>query len=256
MRQSRLHNYQPLFKAPFYPYLQIVGIVGFGFLIYEMGLFQIGLSLAFIFIGLLWFWFYGRIRTNRDSALAHMLAGFSSKALRGHLLETELREIIRERDSIVADRFDEIVENAPILDIPNAIDMKELFHLASQKLAPILSESEKKIYELLLSREEESPTVLRDGLAIPHIIVSGDEKFVMLIVRCRNGIKFPDADKPVHTAFIIAGSRDQRNFYLRALAATIEISSAQKFDAKWMSAKNSTALKDILLLGKRRRGTK
>ncbi|RKZ25077.1 hypothetical protein DRQ26_06510 [bacterium] len=254
MRQSGLQNYQPIFKAPFYPYLQIVGLVGFGFLIYEMGLVQIAISLGFIFLGLLWYWFYGRIRATRNSALAHMLAGFSSKALRGDLLETELREIIRERDSIVADRFDEIVEKAPVIDIPQKVDMDELFRLVSQKLAPLLGESREQIFKLLMERESESSTVLRGGLAIPHIIVEGEKKFEIVIVRCRDGIEFSGAEKPVHCVFVMAGSRDERNFYLKALAATIEITSEQKFDAKWMKAKNSTALKDIILLGKRRRG--
>lgn len=253
MRQSGLHNYQPTFKAPLYPYLQIVAIISFSFLIYEMGLFQVVLSMAMILLALVWFWFYGRIRTTRNSALAHMLTGFSSKALRGHLLEAELREIIRERDGIVADRFDEITELAPIVDFPEGTTMEELFHIAAQKLSPMLDESEDKIFELLMERERESPTVLRDGLAIPHIIVEGENKFALLIARCRAGIKFPDADKPVHAAFIMAGTRDQRNFYLKALAATIEITSSPHFDKKWFAARHSTAIRDIMLLGRRRR---
>ncbi len=256
MRQSGLQNYQPIFKAPLYPYLQIVGLAGYGFLIYEMGLFQIELSLLLVALSVLWYWFYGRIRSTRTSALAQLLSSFSAKALRGNLLEAELREIIRERDGIVADRFDQIVEEAAVVDIPHKSTMDELFRLVSRKLEPMLNEPADRIYRLLLERERESSTVLRDGLAIPHIIVEGEGKFSLVIVRCREGIEFPDAEKPVYAAFVMAGTRDERNFYLKALAATIEIASAQNFDKKWFSAKQSEALRDILLLGRRRRDIK
>ena len=36
MRESRLQNYQPKFRAPLYPWIHIVGIIGFGFLLFEI----------------------------------------------------------------------------------------------------------------------------------------------------------------------------------------------------------------------------
>ncbi|TEU01071.1 MAG: amino acid permease, partial [Candidatus Stahlbacteria bacterium] len=35
LRESRLQNYQPTFHAPWYPWIQIIGILGFGFLLFE-----------------------------------------------------------------------------------------------------------------------------------------------------------------------------------------------------------------------------
>jgi Phosphotransferase system mannitol/fructose-specific IIA domain (Ntr-type) len=72
---------------------------------------------------------------------------------------------------------------------------------------------------ILLEREEETTTALRPGLAIPHIIIDGAEKFEILIARCKDGIIFSKSLPPVYAVFVLAGTRDERNFHLRALAS-------------------------------------
>ena len=62
--------------------------------------------------GLFVYWFYGRIRTTREFALLHLIERITAKDLTTHLLETELKEIIRERDEIVKDRFDRVIDFA------------------------------------------------------------------------------------------------------------------------------------------------
>jgi mannitol/fructose-specific phosphotransferase system IIA component (Ntr-type) len=53
--------------------------------------------------------------------------------------------------------------------------------------------------------------------------------------------------------FVLAGSADERNFHLRALAAIAQIVQDPHFEEKWMEAKGEEALRDIVLLGERRR---
>ncbi len=253
MRESKVYTYMPQFKAPLYPWLQIAGIIGFGFLIFEMGMFPILVACATVVGGLLWYVVYGRLRAIHDSALARVLARITSRELTKNMLETELREIIHERDGIVADRFDKLIQTAPVIDIPEEISMEDFFHLVAEKLAPLLEESEDRIYELLIERETESTTVLRENLAIPHIIVKGEQKFVVLLARARKGIIFPDTEIPVHIAFVMAGTRDERNFYLKALAGTVESTNSHHFDKNWLSVMNSQTLKDIIILARKRR---
>ena len=77
--------------------------------------------------------------------------------------------------------------------------------------------------QLLVQREEESSTVLTPNLAIPHIIIDGEKTFDVLLVRARGGICFSDAAPCVHAIFVLVGTRDERNFHLRALAAIAQI---------------------------------
>ncbi len=253
MRESGLHNYRPQFKAPLYPWLQLAGIVGLAFLIAEMGAFTIMLTLASVLAGLVWYWFYGRIRATRETALMEIISRITSKKLTSGLLDAELRQIVLERNGIVADRLDALIEDAPVVDVPGTITMEELFRLAARKLAPKLGEKPENLYRLFVEREMESSTVLHEGLAIPHIIVDGERRFALMIVRCRGGIIFPGASAPVWAAFVMAGTRDERNFYLKALAAIVEATAAPDFARRWFAAKSAQALRDILQLGRRRR---
>ncbi len=64
---------------------------------------------------------------------------------------------------------------------------------------------------------------------------------------------FPSKEEKIHTVFVIFGSNDERNFYLRALSAIAQIIQDQGFDKKWMEAKDEEALREVILLGKRAR---
>ena len=69
MRSSRLQSYQPAFRAPFYPWLQIVSIVLYGFLIFEMGTVPLLITAVFGFLAGAWYLGYVWRKINRESAL-------------------------------------------------------------------------------------------------------------------------------------------------------------------------------------------
>ena len=254
MRESRVQNYQPKFKSPFYPWIQIVGIAGFGFLIFELGGEAIVTLCIFIFGTLFVYWFYGRIKTTREYALLHLIERITTKELTANLLETELKEIIMERDDIIMDRFDSIIENSAVIDMEEPLNLEDFFRMIADKLSNRIKISSAILFGLLSEREKETSTVIAPGIAIPHIIVDGEGVFDIIVVRSKNGIQFTDDENGrIQTAFILAGSRDERNFHLRALAAIAQVLQTPNFKAKWLSAKNERSLKDMILLSKRNR---
>lgn len=253
MRESGIQNYRPKFKSPLYPWLQILAVLAYTFLIIEMGVMPLILTFVLIITGLAMYWFYGRIRSNKESALFQLVKRIKAKDLVTTSLETELKEIIRERDNITKDRFDELIERAVILDIDKAISKEEFFHIIADKVCVNINKSSDYFYQKLLEREAESSTVLTDSLAIPHIIIEGERKFNILLARCKEGIYFNDEAQKVNTVFVITGTRDERNFHLQALAAIAQIVQNSNFEKKWLKAKNIEALRDIVLLGDRRR---
>ncbi len=178
MRESRLQNYQPIFRTPLYPWIQIVGIIGFGFLLFEMGKEALLMVSVFILGGLFVYWFYGRIRSSREYALLHLVERITAKELTTHSLETELKEIIRERDDIVKDRFDHIVEESLVLDINQSITLEEFFRLVADSMSKRLEINADTLYQALIKRERENTTVLNPDLAVPHIVIEGEHKFI------------------------------------------------------------------------------
>jgi APA family basic amino acid/polyamine antiporter len=253
LRESHLQNYQPKFHAPLYPWVQIAGIVGFGLLLFEMGRAALLASLILVVGGLFVYWFYGRIRTSREFALIYLIERVTAKELTTRSLETELKGIIRERDEILTDRFDHVIEDSVVLDVDMPVEMEDLFQLAADRMAGRLGLEPDQLYKLFIDREKESTTVLGSHLAIPHIIVEGEHQFDILLARCRPGVKFPGADEKVNAVFVLAGTRDERPFHLRALAAIAQIVQDPHFEKRWMAARRKEDLRDIILLGKRRR---
>jgi len=253
MRESGIQNYRPKFKSPLYPWLQIIAVVAYLFLIFEMGLVPLVTTASFILSGLIWYWFYGSIRSNKESALVQLVKRIKAKDLETTSLETELKEIIRERDNIHKDRFDTVIESAEILDIERSMTKEDFFKIIATKVSENLNISSDYFYNKLIERELESSTVLTDSLAIPHIIIEGKNIFNILLARCKEGIRFNENATNVTTVFVITGTRDERNFHLQALAAIAQLVQNSSFERKWGKAKNTEALRDIVLLGDRRR---
>lgn len=254
LRESGLQNYRPKFRTPFYPWVQVVGILGFLFVLFEMGIEAFTISAALVAVGFGAYWFYGRARVQQESALLHLLERLTDKELVTGTLEAELKEVIRERDRIVLDRFDRLVEGSVVLDLEEGLDAEAFFARVAEALAPRVGTGAAALRDCLLERERESSTVLRPGLAIPHVVIEGEKTFDILLARSRPGIRFAEDAPPVHSAFVLVGTRDERNFHLRALSAIAQIVQAPGFEKKWLSARGEQALRDAVLLEERKRG--
>lgn len=253
LRESRLANYRPLFRVPLYPWLQIVGILGLGFVLFELGIEAYLISASLILAAFLVFWLYGRPEVRQESALLHLMSRLTDRKLVTGSLEAEFKEIIRERDQIVWDRFDKLVEKAVVLDIEESMERDDFFRLAAEKLAPRLNLTPDYLADVLIKREEQSSTLLSDSLAVPHVVVEGEKQFDMLIARVKEGVKFPEESPAVKTIFLLTGTRDERNFHLRALAAIAQVVQKQDFNQRWTDARNEQELRDNILLTERNR---
>jgi len=253
LRESKVQNYRPIFKAPLYPWLPILGIIGCTLLIFEMGPSVLWMTVLLIAIGAFVYWFYGRIKAERDYALRHLVARITAREISSGTLESELKTIICERDEIIADRFDHLIETCPILDLSGHQTLAAFFKQASETLAEPLSMQADVINEGLITREMESNTAISADIAIPHLIIDGENRFQILLARCRDGINFSDAAPNVKAVFVLAGTRDDRNFHLRALSSIAQIAQDPQFIQRWTAARNETALRDLILLGHRQR---
>jgi APA family basic amino acid/polyamine antiporter len=208
MRESRIQSYRPKFKSPFYPYIHILAIITYSALIVDMGKVPLLISAGFICLSTVWFWLYVSRRVSRASAVMHVVERVTDRELKTVTLENELRDILLERDDIIEDRFDQLIKNCEILDIPSNITADKIFREVSAILARRLETSEYVLFEKFLHREAEGGTVVQPGFAIPHIVVEGEKKFDILLVRAKDGIIFPHAPNPVRIMFVLAGSKD------------------------------------------------
>ncbi|MBU4312860.1 MAG: amino acid permease, partial [Candidatus Omnitrophica bacterium] len=253
-RESKILSYKPKFHSPFYPYIQILGIIGGIFLLIEMGTFIVFLTMLFLLLGFIWYRIYGRKEATRDSALIYMLENMVArdKELTSDNLLTELKDIVMQRDKVTEDRFHRMIEDSNVLDIDGPLKMEDFFKDISGILAKDLNLNQQELFSKFVKREEESSTVLRKGLSIPHVIIEGKGAFKILLARARSGVIFP-GDKLAHIIFVLVGSRDERNLHLKVLAAIAQVTQNPDFDKKWLGARNTDELRHIVLLADRHR---
>ncbi len=256
MRESKIQSYRPRFKSPLYPYIHIAAIVAYSALIIDMGSVPLLITAGFIGLSAAWYWLYVCRRVSRASAVMHVVERVTDRELKTVTLENELRDILLERDNIIEDRFDELIRGCEVLDIQGEEKAEKIFRQVSAILAKKLGTNEYVLFEKFLYREAEGGTVVQPGFAIPHIVVEGKNKFDILLVRAREGIIFPHAPDPVRIMFVLAGSKDERNYHLRALMAIAQIAQEKHFEQRWLAARDTQGLRNLILLSTRKRDTK
>ena len=183
----------------------------------------------------------------------HIVERITAKELQTRTLEEELREIVIQRDEIISDRFDHLVRECEIIDLPKTQPIEEVIDRISKILSKKFKLDKQELHNRFLEREKQSGTVIKPGLAIPHIIVPGEKLFDIILVRCLEGLYFTKSPDPVHTMFVLVGSMDERNYHLRALMAIASIVQESDFEKKWMQARNLDELRDVILLSNRKR---
>ncbi len=253
LRESGLQNYRPRFRAPGYPWLQIAGIVGILLVMLEMGEGSFATVMLLVVAGFCVYWFYGRTKPAIESAMLHVIHRIAAKELVTGTLNAELKDIIRERDGIVRDRFDAVIENCVVLDLEGSVTRDEFFDAASRALAPRTGMEPAALVDALEARERESSTIVAPGLAVPHVIVEGEDIFDILLVRAREGIRLSPDAPPVRIAFVLVGTMDNRDLHLRALSAIAQVVQSSGFEQRWMEVASEQELRDAVLLAERRR---
>ncbi|MEX0748183.1 MAG: cation:proton antiporter, partial [Rhodothermales bacterium] len=162
----------------------------------------------------------------------------------------------RRRDATsdpILDRFDRLVARSPVLDLDRTMKFDEFLEIAIASLALQSEVNPAVLAEAFLRRERMSSSILIPGLAVPHVLVEGEDEFHLLIARSRGGVSFPGQDEAVHSIFLIIRSADERAMHLKSLAAIAQTVQGPNFDEKWLTAWGAEEIRRILLVAERRR---
>ena len=253
LREGKVQNYRPAFKIPFYPWTNIAGIILFVFLIIDMGLVAVEISISLLFLAFMVYFLYGRKRHKIEFALLHLVERVINRKMTDNALEKELKRVIISRDEIKIDRFHELAEDSIILDLNEKTKLDVFLDVVAEKVANQIGLEREEIIELFKEREREGSTAITPFVAIPHIIIPGSNKFKLVIVRCKEGIEFTSENDKVRAVFVLFGTKDERTFHLKALSAIAHIVQNPHFEKTWINAKDKNQLKDIILLSERKR---
>jgi len=262
MRESRVASYAPEFRCPFYPWTQVAALGVNALLLVELGTGPLLVAGAILGGGMAWYGLYAKSRVSRQSALALWARRVASQTFADHDLEAELAQIVHERDMACRrpegawrqeDWFDGLVKQCPVLDVAGRASRDQLFGLIAQAAAPRLRLTVADITRMLKEREALSSTVVKPGVAAPHILAPGEGVFEIVLARCAEGVEFAPGGEPVRAVFSLFGSGDQRELHLRALMAVAEIVQDVEFDHKWRKPHDVAGLRRMVLQAHRTR---
>ena len=214
IRESRIESYDPGFKSPFYPYMQILGILSPLYLITQMGLLPILFSGGLVLIGGLWYWFYARKRVIRTGAIYHIFERLGKLRYEG--LDTELRGILKEKGLRSEDPFDEIITHAMVIDRSDTIDFEHIVEQAAAWFSQIIPRSSKEIRNKFLEGTKVGMTPVTRCVALPHFRAEGIKRSELVLVRSKPGISLTvndiftgeKVDKIVHAIFFLVSPDD------------------------------------------------
>lgn len=252
LRESGIKNYQPTFKTPFYPWVQLFSIIIFSIFIIKLGFFPNIMLILFIFLGFIIYYKFGK-KNRQEYAFLHLMLKLTKGIEVNHNLEEELRDIIHKRDDIKLDEFDYLIKKAPIIDIQKKQSIYDVINDNFSYFEKETNISKDELISLFKKRESESSTKINSFTAIPHIVLNNSSTFKIFIFRSKEGVFFDNENDSIHAIFLFIGCPTYSTLHLKIIASIVFLAKEDDFEKNWLEAKNSNYLRDLILLSKRKR---
>ena len=254
MRESRLVSYDPGFRSPLYPWMQIFGILAPFWLIFEMGWLPSVFTLSLVLLGVIWYYYYSRGKVARDGAIYHIFARLGERRYEG--LDTELRGILKEKGLRDQDPFDAVVASAGFIDVNDERSFEEIVTLATRRLSDLFKVDMQVLKKGFLEGTQIGATPVSHGAALPHLRLPDIDHAEMVMIRTRIGV-LVDIDKhfigpqgvnePIHAFFFLVSPEENPGQHLRILAQIASHVDDETFIKQWLSMENEQDLKELLL---------
>ena len=268
MRQSRISSYDPGFRSPLYPWMQLAGVVIALALIYQMGMTAVLASGVLALIGAAWYVYYARDHVERHGAIFHWFALLGKS--QHDELDNEFRQIMVEKGARQDDPFDDVVTRATVLEAPEGAGYHGLIELASEALAKKLPRTASFITEKFVESGNFGFAPMAYGAVLPHFRSADIEHPELVIVRSARGFvtsfageapsgsdsvdgepPAPAMTSTIHAMFLLVSPEASPGVHLRILAHLAGRLEKDDFMPAWLEADGEQALKEILLRDER-----
>ena len=254
MRESRIESYDPGFRSPLYPWMQIFGILATLWLIVKMGWLATLFPLGMIAVSAAWYFYYGKKRVAREGAIYHIFARLGER--RFEELDLELRSIIKEKGLRDKDPYEVVIAKSTVIDLHDQLTFDEAVKQAAVPLSRRLKVSPDILIEEFIQETRVGATTVSHGAALPHLRLPRIEHPELAIIRSRKGVIVELDEKisehhgspgPVHAFFFLVSPEDDPGQHLRLLAQIARHVEERNFIEMWLSAGDMQEMKEILL---------
>jgi amino acid transporter/mannitol/fructose-specific phosphotransferase system IIA component (Ntr-type) len=262
MRESQIEEYDPGFDSPFYPWVQIIGMILSAVLILEMGLLSIIFTVVVSIFSIGWFYYYAYGKIDREGAIFHVHARLGKRKDTG--LEREMRDILREKGLREEDPYEQVVSHAAVIDEPNEkLSYETIIKQASETFADRLDMDQEFLVNSFCKVQDMGTIPLGNNAVINHIRVDSDCQPQMVLVRIpesitvsTEGFDILDEEQTgevenLCAMIFLVSSREHSSQHLRLIAHLAEMIDTDRFIERWKNAGNESELREILLRDER-----
>ena len=188
MRESRIPSYDPGYRSPLYPWMQLFGMISSALLIAYMGWQAVLFTVAIVMICLVWYFHYAARRVHRHGAIYHWFSRLGQRQFDG--LDREFRGIMKEKGLRDEDPFDQIVARCLVVDLREPTTFENTVELAAERLSHRVPHTIAEIRDRFLQGTLAGHTPVTQGVAMPHFRTVSIDLAEMVLVRPNIPLRF------------------------------------------------------------------
>ncbi len=260
MRESKIEAYDPGFKSPWYPWMQIAGFFICLFLIAEMGLLSVIFTFAIAAVSVAWYFSYSKGNVEREGAIYHVHARLGKYQHEG--LEREMRGIMREKGLRKDDPYEKAIGRSAVFDFKESPPIEEIIEKVCSELSKRVSYTKSELVDLFENDYKDGIIPVGNSSALQHIRVDDDIDTEVALVRLQEGIEMDreefenvsdeeKKDGKIHSIIYLISSKKKSGQHLRIIAHLAEMIDSIDFYERWMSAEDEGQIREILLRDER-----
>lgn len=254
MRESRIDSYDPGYRSPLYPWMQVFGMVTSLLLIVYMGWEAIAFTIGIVVVCIVWYYFYAAKNVERDGAIYHWFSRLGVRQDKG--LDREFRGIMKERGLRDNDPFEQIVARSFVIDLVDSVTYGGVVQLAAEHLAERIPSSADEIKARFLRGTAMGETPVSKGVALPHFRTVLIESAELVLVRCKQPVAMivddpmtveVEPEQQVHALFFLISPEADAAQHLRILAQIAGRVDEASFAEAWAGAANEDEIRQVIL---------
>jgi APA family basic amino acid/polyamine antiporter len=253
MRESKIEAYKPGFNSPFYPWVQILGMIISLWLVAEMGLLAVGLTGTLIILCIAWYFYYAHGKVKRQGAIYHVHARLGQ--MRYEALEHELMTIINEKNIDSSLTYEEVIARSEVVRAQSADrDLAILSQKAVDSLEARLSKDTNlnSGWSDAFNDIATQAVRLKKGVYFKYVQLEGLRMPEMVSIQCKGGLTLEAfGEEKIHALIYLITPEDQPLLHMRIIGHMAELIEAEEFLDRWIAAKSERELKRVLLSDER-----
>jgi len=246
MREARIPTYKPGYKAPFYPWLQIVGILISFWLIIEMGILAIAFT-GMVAIGcVLWYYFYASGNLERRGAIFHIHQRLGQQRYEG--LERELMTIIHDRTQAENLSYEAVVARSVMMDFRYGVyDVEQIQDIIREQGAERY-DLDPAIVEDVLNEEALNLHAMSDHVHINYATHPAVDEPELFVLRFGPQAKLSiGSAQNAHTLMFLIVPPKPVGLDLRLAGHLAEVVQSEHFETRWLASESEREMNEVLM---------